>query len=466
VTRFPGHREFAFVSFTCLALGGASVSASQSRSTLAPRETQSTVSRGAAYDKLVEGGTVAEDVWNLLLPPLKGPAPDATAIVTKIVRMGSSVVDPVVGILTGELAEPDVEYVVHPIAIEQRLDMLGACLLRLPRAEVLRALTHRATPSSTVDMRLLVMRWLSLMGRADALQEALTVAASLDAIQYQRAFVQSPIEQALLSFLAEDPVHVRAVGATLDKGPIALAPILARVVATSRVPAAASILLRNMGRAPELDLEIVRGLGSVGAFGEGALDAAGLDRVRAELESENGELQRAAVTTLARLGDADSARSFLSLLSHRDPLTVVAARRGLETLSGTRNGFDVVAWTAWLDGEDEWFTAHLGPLVETVSGTDAAAVAPALDEILRHPLHRHAVAAALRPQLTSEQSARRELFARLFGTLGSTRAVPWLVASLEDEDTAVRDAARASLVQLTGLDLPVDSGKWKALVSS
>jgi len=467
VIRRPSHREFAFASLLCLASAWPAEAYAQSRNPVGPaRAPNARGSNEATKNVDSDSGAVVDDVWSLLLPPLKGPGADVDVIATKIVRLGAAAVDPVVGILTGDVPEPDVEYPVHPTAIEMRTEILTACLRRLPRADVLAALAARATPTSTTDMRLLVVRWLSVMGGADALDRVLVVASSLDAIQYQRAYVQSPIEQGLLAFLAEDPVHVRAIGKSLEKGPLPLAPILARVVATSRAPAAASTLVRNLGRSPELDLEIVRGLGTCGAIGDGLAEHAGMERLRALLNSPDGELQRAAIGTLARLGDADSARTLVELLSHADPLTVVAARRGLEALSGARHGVDPTAWSRWIEEEEEWFSSRLGPLVDTLSSEDVAAVSPALAEILRHPLYRHAIATAWKVQLSSENFARRLLFARMFGSLGSTRAVPWLVPLLDEENAELRAAARTSLVQLTGLDLPAESHKWKALASN
>lgn len=406
----------------------------------------------------------AVSIWDLLLP--KAGAGEATAEerAARIALLGPGTADTVVGILTGEVVEPDVDYPVEARVIEMRSEILAHTLRRLPRAEVLAALMKRAAPGASVDACILVVRWLSELGGGDALQRVLSVAASLEPIQHGRAYVQDPLEEALSRFIAEDLGHVRTIGKALDGKPLELAPLLARVTAGSRSPAAASILMRNLKRSPDLDLAIVRGLAVCGLAGDGETQAAGLEFLRRALASSAWDLRRGAIHALAELGDAESAESFVALLGHDDPLTASAAREGLEKISGRHLGADQRVWEEWLHAESDWFESRLDGLVLSLSADDAAGTATALAEIQEHPLYRHAVAEAWRPHLTASQPARRSLFAGLFGSLGSMHALPWLVRALADEDATVRSAAHASLLQLTRWNLPPDSPLWRAWI--
>lgn len=420
--------------------------------------TGGTVSAGA--------GTADEGaLWALLQPDAAAGIPDAVAITAKIVRSGPAAVAPIVSILLGDSAEPEVAYEVHPRAIEQRRQILVESLRQLPAADVIDGLRSRITARTGVDVRVLVIQLLSEVGGARAFEGAMGIAVALDPIQWQRAFVQVPIEESFVRFATRTPRLVRRFEQALSDADARFAPVLVRSLCATRVPTALHALPGSLGRDPALDLCILQELGKLGARFDPLADPDATARVRSLLDSPDPEVERAAAVALARMGDSASCNALIAKLKSEDPLTAASARWSLETLSGKKLGTDHETWWAWWVAETNWLDDELPHLTEQLLDPDASKVAAAIEKVVQHRVHRHDVALALRPVLQSENVAAQRIACDVLGRLGSPHAVPWLLEKLESPDENVRQAALGALHVITKIDLPLDVAGWRSALT-
>lgn len=424
--------------------------------------------RGGAIDGAAACAAVdvTAEVWSILLPSARGPEPTVDVLAGRLARLGEAGVVPIVSVLLGEAEEPDVAHDVHPRAIDLRLAVLESALRRLPRGPVLDALTARAGAPSDADRRILIVSTLASIGGRDALERALAVAGGLDPIQYERAFVRAPLEHALVRFAGDERSAITALGRALDLARGGWAAALARAVGDARRPEAGAILVRNLGRDPRLDVELVRGLGRCAAFSPSVYDTRTLERLRQGLLARDAELVHATMEALAEVGDADAAPALVAALEDADATTVFVARRALETLAGGAHGTDAASWSAYVEAEFEWRASRFPALCEMLADDDIQHVAAVAGELLQHRLLRVRIASVLRPRLAAVEPESRALVARLAGQLGARNAVPWLADLAQDVEPAVRDAAVASLATLTGLDPTSPAETWAALAPS
>jgi HEAT repeat protein len=404
-------------------------------------------------------------VWALLLPSKDAGTPNVSAIADRIARECRTAVGPVIAILMGESVEPDVEYTIHPLAIDKRQQILTEALRRLPAADVIDGLRSRITEKTSVDVRVLVIRILADIGGWRAFDGVMGIAMSLDPIQWERTFVQVPIQESFVKLATKNPRLVRRLEQMLVDAPASFAPLVARALAATRVPTALRALPTCIGRDPALDLCALQELAKIGARFDPVLDPEATKRIRSMLNSPDGDVQRAAATLLARMGDADSCAAIVAKLSSTDPLTVGAARWSLETLCCTKLGPAQDVWTEWLADQNNWLEETLPHLADELVTADPAKVTAAIDELLKHKFHRHAVAAALHPVLALENPAAQRIACETLAHVGSPRAIPWLLDKLDSPHPEIQHAAWQGLRELTHTDLPLDALAWRAALA-
>jgi HEAT repeat protein len=404
-------------------------------------------------------------MWALLLPSKDAGTPDPSAIAVQLTRDGRTSVRPLVAILMGESAEPEPGHDVHPRAIELRQQILAEALRRLPPNDVIDTLRSRITDKTDVAVRMLVIRALADIGGWRAFDGVMGIAMSLDPIQFQRKYVQVSIEESLVKLAAKNPRLVRRLEQMLVDSPTDFAPLLARTLTAARIPTALRALPTCMGRDAALDLCALQELAKIGARFDPDLDPEATKRMRLLLDSPDGDVQRAAATVLARIGDAQSFPAIVAKLSSADPLTVGAARWSLETMSGVKLGNNTDAWTAWYAEQQEWLEETLPMLSEDLVSPDPTHVKSAATQLLQRKFHRHEVAAALQPMLALEDPAAQRLACEALAHMGSPRAVPWLLEKLDSPHTEIRHAAWTGLRELTKTDLPLDVLAWRVALA-
>ncbi len=400
-------------------------------------------------------------VWTLLQPSAESGVPDVAAVSARIAKGGPSAASPIVAILLGESAEPEVAYAVHPRAIEMRRKILVDALKLLTPHDAIDGVRSRITSKTSVDARLLAIQVLSEIGGVPAFDGAIGIAGALDPIQWERTFVQGAIENAFVELVGRNPRIARRLASSMQNSPSGLAQIEARALTKARAATALPALLSNLGRDGALDLCILEQLEKVGANCDPLADPEALKRLHAMLESPDHDVQRAALVAAARIGDTDSIPLMLSRLTSADTLTQASARWALETSSGEKKGLDAAAWNEWWAHEKAWAEEELPNLSEALQIRDAQMVKASIDAGLTHRAHRHAVASAIKPMLDAQDPSAQRLACEVLAQIGSPRALPWLIEKLESENEDVRKAAWNGLRTITKQDMPADGAAWR-----
>lgn len=403
-------------------------------------------------------------VWSILLPKASASDVRPSAIAAQIARLGKQAIEPALAILFGESEEPDVPYEVDSTARENRQRILFESLRLLPPNDLVVAITNRIDAKTNVEQKVLAIRILALAGTGDALEHVFAIAAGLDPIQWQGGYVGCQIEATIVEIVAQDTHSVRRLAAALLRADTSLAPMFVRALATTRVSSAALVMARCLGRNSELDLCILEELAKIGARDGLPFESGEMGQLRGLLDSHDMSIKRAAAVALAELGDDDSCSAIIAMLESKDQQTVALAARALKSLTGQAFGNDVKAWTDWREREANWYETEFPRLTSTFASNESESVFDSARELLAHRMYRHRAALALRGLLASSDPETTRKVCAVFGMLGSSRALPWLLEELDNPDDAVRNEAWSSLRLLTRLDLPLDVGAWRALI--
>jgi len=185
--------------------------------------------------------------------------------------------------------------------------------------------------------------------------------------------------------------------------------------------------------------------------------------LRRWLDAPEPAIKKCAAVALARLRDPETAVAMLAWLEHggeRDRKTAVWC---LETILGVTLPAELRRWRALCDEELAWKERRGRRSIATLDSRNPTTVVQVIGELSRARLHRHDVAAELTPLLASPNPGIQRAVCGALARLGSARAVPALVAALDDPDDERRGWALDALRELTGREL-TDPKDWRALV--
>src|SRR5262249_10233151 len=155
-------------------------------------------------------------------------------------------------ILLGDLEEPALDYEVDPRAIDARPRVLVLLLKGLPKADVLQAIDDEAAAKDTVDRELLLVRLLSEIGGKEALDRVVAIASKLDPLQWERTFVQVPVQDAIAGLVRGDAQAQKDLARRVQDVKPGLGSMLVRALVQTNATAAATELTYSLGRDPRL----------------------------------------------------------------------------------------------------------------------------------------------------------------------------------------------------------------------
>lgn len=181
------------------------------------------------------------------------------------------------------------------------------------------------------------------------------------------------------------------------------------------------------------------------------------------------------VEALVAQDGEDVCESLLDALREREVAVRLAALRGLAACGGVEQVRDVerrlrsrepalrraalVTLGALRRGDPEW----ADELAEYVEDRDVALRLGALEVLANESRAGEASRLPLLLRLAADESALvRRHAATALGNVRDVRVIPALLDRLAGDPLRVRDAARASLVKLTGLDLGHGATRWQA----
>jgi HEAT repeat protein len=405
---------------------------------------------------------VLASVEVILAPPESGPEPEFEQLVARIVELGPSSIVPLLALSCGDARAPEfvpgtADKRVHPRAIEMRARVLEASLARFKDDQLVPVALDYAGGDAALDVKLVIVRLFGTRSASSALPAVFATLDGVDAIHFQRAFVQQSIESALGALLERDPLRIEGLE---QKCRPELLPSLARAAGSVRSTATIDWLGRQLGRDDELDLTLLRQLGHAGGGGRLAIPDEALRRLRDSLTQASDERRRVAAAMLGELHDESVYDELVGLLDDQDVLLVGAARGALTKLVGRDLGPEADAWYDWRVAQDEWYDADAPAVYDQLFDDHPALASNAIAQLLSHPFFRHEAAAALSERLSAADGTLFATACTALTLLGSSRGTAGLVDALDRDDESQRETACAALHALTGLDLPPERMAW------
>ena len=397
-----------------------------------------------------------ETLWSALSPKLdpknetgKGKSAfDEARCAKELAAKGPELARPAVRILLGDAVEPAHDYDVDPRAIDARPRVLVLVLKALPKAEVLKAIDDEGAAKEGVDRQLLIVRVLGEVGGKEALDRILAIASKLDPLQWERAFVQVPVQDAIAGLVRGDPAAQKEIARKVQDAKTGYGAMLVRALSQAGATAAVPEIGYSIGRDPKLDLCISDALGALAESAAGTLSENALAALRSQLVSTDARVVCAAASTLGRLGDEVSAEKLVRLLGEPDALKKHGALAALAALSGRDRSGDQAEWQAWLEAETTWKNERL-PEIETILTAEDLKLLPnVLSELVGHRLYRHRVAMELTPLLESRNPDVVRLACGVLPLLGSRSVVPALKMLVRSGNRDMIPCARAALIAL------------------
>ncbi len=396
-------------------------------------------------------------------------------VVAELVALGPDAAPTLFAYLSGTIEGPEPDYSApaeepppatradaHSLPREDviLLDVLS----RLPAEKVVPQLAAAALHAG-VDVKLVALRCLGEIGGASAVDAWLDTLTSLEPVQLERAFVQSPSESALTAILRRDPVALTVLSARVKAAEARLLPAIVRAVGATRSARGIDVLIALLGRDPELDRVVVAQTAHLAEETVGTLTDEQLNWIRPFAADEDWLVRREALAALGRLGDFRSYATLIGALGDPQRLVAQTANWSLRRMTRQDHGYDADAWRGWFEQELAWFEDDGARWTRVLEDTDPARILEAVTNLTQHPLFRHEVCTSFLPLL---QSSSRDVvlsMIEVLGNLGSRAAVSSLVNVLARDDEGLRNAAWAALVKLTGEKLPKDANAWSGYVS-
>jgi hypothetical protein len=275
------------------------------------------------------------------------------------------------------------------------------------------------------------------------------------------------LTEALDAIYARDPSLLQVVQRSWHTIEARLRTPVARTVGNTGGDGAltflADLLARDDDRAGML-------LSQLGRIAEGvSYDAAAYaaDVARPYLNSDVEGIVKEAAVTLARLDDDAAIPDLIALLAEESTGLTGNVHWALGQITGLPLPADAATWAAWQERERLWWAAEARKVFRDLDHREPAVAGGAVRKALEHRLAHHSLARELTVALKHRSPLVRRAAVDGLRQLGSKAVVPELEHALEDRDPLVAEGARATLIELTGVDpleaAGLDSGTVAAL---
>ena len=189
------------------------------------------------------------------------------------------------------------------------------------------------------------------------------------------------------------------------------------------------------------------------------------EQVRSRLGSDDAGVRARALVVMGYLTDAVSFERQILLLKDRDARVQARALWALKQATGRSFGAEVEAWAEWFEREQVWLRKVGIPAQRKLTACSDAEALTLIRELMGHPIFRHELSATLVPVLFRENPAVVEAACVALEQLRSSCAVGYLVEGLEHAEPTCREVIHATLLRVTGLELPLDQSAWLARFS-
>jgi HEAT repeat protein len=422
----------------------------------------------------VGGGRVdprlVERIRELLRPPAQGTAPVQEELAAQLAALGSGATATLFAFLTGAALESVGEVPAEIGWAAAQTDAPGwtsredkiilEALTALPTPAVLGELERNALGDAPMQVRLVAMRVLERLGSADGLALWFDVLAEIEPIHEMRPYVSTPFEKALERMLLQDGRTFRELEPRLRHRDATELAIVARALGRAHRDEGLELFEPMLGRSTELDVLVLEQAAEIArTSNSGRIDEA-LVWLRPLLDAPDDATRGQAVRTLSELEDTVSVPDIIVRLEDQNRRVRVAARSGLERISGLKLGDEPGPWKLWFANQLRWLETEGARLTDQLDSSDMAEVVRALGALSQRRLFRDELVGPLTRVLQRPENEAVSAACAALAQLGSRRAVEPLLEVLRDPEERVRGSACNALRKLTGRDLPPDYDAW------
>lgn len=345
---------------------------------------------------------------------------------------------------------------------DSAIDGLLLGLRALPTLPVVDALSKAAAPGASSSLRCNALQVLNRLGTRAELGLLFEIAVPPSAAEPAQAAAEPPLEpegdlalnaalgQALQGLLAREARVPESLRAELEGLPDEPWNAAVDGLTASRARGAAGVLAESLQRWPGRDVALLSHIERLCIDGDREIGPDGRARLRACLRAPEPATRRLAFQLGGRLVDIDWIEPAIAGLEDPDASVRSSAHWALAAITGQRFRRDPQQWRAWFEQELAWWGEHGEALLAQLEHIERPQLGRALQDLVRHRLHRERIATALLPLLGREDAPLCALVCAALGQLGAPAALPALERELEDRAEPVRLAAAAALRRLRG----------------
>lgn len=345
--------------------------------------------------------------------------------------------------------------------------LLREALRRLPPPAVARAIEEACAGEVPFEQRLVGLHLLAEAGQGrEAVACWHSIVTGVEEIHLHRAYVRAQLETALANCLTRSAAGFETLRGKVRSWERRLLPSIVHACVQAKRRQGVDVLFDLHAVDRELDLELLATLPGLAAETVGGLDDLRDGWIAGFLADPDADVRSRAALALGKLRDPGNANRLVDALADSEPSVVQSALWALKQLSGVQILSERADWQSWLDDERRWSNEDRPRSIEGLAAQDPARVVTALRELSQHPLYRHASAAAIAEVREREEPEVLCAACVALRELGTMAGFETLTALLDRPEQDVRDAARATLVALTGQDLPPEAEAWQRLLGS
>ncbi len=277
--------------------------------------------------------------------------------------------------------------------------------------------------------------------------------------------VGAALRAALASVVRRDPGAIEQLERSWRDLPEELLRTLLFSLGDGRRGDAMLLVADVLGTRPELAaliLSQVRRLGPPTTLEEGRRLAR---VVRPYLDSRNPTSCQAAVQALSELEDVESIPYMIELLHEEEEILREVAGWGLQRVTGLELAPAASVWSAWYEGELDWYERDWPKLRGRLNALQIDRIASTVQEMTQHGLFRHELSLDLARALSNPHPSVRTCACVALGELRSPVGIPWLLDRIDDRRPEVSAAAAAAIQRITGIAPPIVPSLWGELLA-
>jgi HEAT repeat protein len=403
---------------------------------------------------------VESRTWQLLrtLRDPEGPTPEAVGL--QLRTLGTGVLDPLMAVLQErQVPAPEQEGGPLQVLSEAQTEAVLLALAGFERRVAMPYWTSRFGNSIDTDACEPALLALGGFGRAEDLKLIWTLALGKENEEYSKA-LRINFREATASILRRDPRGFARILHSWPKLSETLLDDVILAIGQSGDSRGLKTLSDVLMWSPQHARLIASQIPLIGPANKEGPNQAIAIALAPNLASEAKEDIQAVALALAVLESFEPVPELIRLLEDPRPGINDSAHFALVSLTGNELAGRKDLWENWYARELSWSRNDRAMTIRRLRSGTNADLHNTLREISKYRLHRHELAQSISPLLAHPSESVRLTTARVLADLGSRWVGNKLVLALSDHSEAVRAAAHAALMKITGLEMGEEPDSW------